>query len=243
MDKISKSIRLFGLTFDLHLFIILISSPILLSLYYYHGLSISKVLNFHSNVEGDLIQRYGQFILFFILLGILPLLYVLFVDKSNLSEFGFGLGDKNSGFKFLLLIPILIIPLMWISAQLPDVKTEYPLAKVLFQQPNLFWRYELMYILFYYVAWEFYFRGFMLFGLAKSLGPGVAILIQTLASCLIHLGKPEGETLGAVLVGIVFGIIAWRTKSFWYGFLLHIAIGLFTDYFILTQSGVHIGFN
>ena len=142
----------------------------------------------------------------------------------------------------LLLIPIVIIPLMWIAARMPDVRAEYPLAKILFKQPQLFWSYEAMYILFYYVAWEFYFRGFMLFGLSKSLGPAVAILIQTLASCLIHLGKPEGETIGAIIVGIIFGLIAWRTKSIWYGLLLHVAIGFFTDFFILTQSGIHLGF-
>ena len=240
----TPEIRLFGLTFDRHQFIILLSSPLLLCLYYYHGLSFLQSIGIPSSVQyGDLHQRYGQFGLFFGLMGFLPFAYLLLFDRHKLKDYGMGAGDWRLGLKFLLLIPFVIVPLMWFAATMPDVRSEYPLAKVLFEKPELFWQYELMYFLFYYVAWEFYFRGFMLFGLAKSLGPGVAILIQTLASCLIHLGKPEGEAIGAILAGVVLGFIAWRTQSFWYGFMMHIAIGFFTDFFILIQSGVHIGFN
>lgn len=236
--------RLFGLTFDRHQFIILLSSPLLLCLYYYHGFSFTQSAGIPSSVKsGDLYQRFGQFGLFFALLGLLPFIYLLIVDRNKLREYGLGAGDWRLGLKLLLLIPFVIVPLMWMAAKMPDVRAEYPLAKVLFQRPELFWQYELIYILFYYVAWEFYFRGFMLFGLARSLGPGVAILIQTLASCLIHLGKPEGESIGAIIAGVLFGFIAWRTQSFWYGFLMHIAIGFFTDFFILEQSGIHLGFN
>ncbi|MEP7324123.1 MAG: CPBP family intramembrane glutamic endopeptidase [Saprospiraceae bacterium] len=240
MDK-SKHISLFGLDFDLHVFILLVSSPLLLSLYYYHGITFYEFIpQLVSDDHGDLNVRYGQFICFFILLGLIPLLYVLIVDKNKLNSYGLGLGDKKMGLKILLLIPLVIIPLMWVAAKMPDVRAEYPLAKILFQQPQLFWPYEVMYIVFYYIAWEFYFRGFLLFGLSTSLGPGVAILIQTLASCLIHLGKPEGETIGAIVVGLLFGFIAWKTKSVWYGFLLHISIGFFTDYFILKQASIHL---
>jgi membrane protease YdiL (CAAX protease family) len=60
-----------------------------------------------------------------------------------------------------------------------------------------------------------------------------AILIQTISSSLIHLGKPEGEILGSIIVGIIFGAIAIRTRSFLYVFILHATIGVLTDIFIL----------
>ncbi|HNR08342.1 MAG TPA: CPBP family intramembrane metalloprotease, partial [Saprospiraceae bacterium] len=96
------------------------------------------------------------------------------------------------------------------------------------------------YIFFYYLVWEFYFRGFLLFGLAKIYGPAAAILIQTISSCLVHLGKPEGETLGSVAAGLLFGLLALRTGSIWYGWLIHFSLGVMTDFFILRNAGVSL---
>ncbi|MBF0472368.1 MAG: CPBP family intramembrane metalloprotease, partial [Nitrospirae bacterium] len=60
-----------------------------------------------------------------------------------------------------------------------------------------------------------------------------AILIETISSCLIHIGKPPGETIGSIIVGVIFGLIALRTKSIWYVFILHAVIGVLTDIFII----------
>ena len=61
----------------------------------------------------------------------------------------------------------------------------------------------------YYLGWEFFFRGFMQFGLRGALGDWNAILVQTLASCLIHIGKPAGEIYGAIVAGLLWG---WRRR-------------------------------
>jgi membrane protease YdiL (CAAX protease family) len=58
-------------------------------------------------------------------------------------------------------------------------------------------------------------------------------MIQTISSCLIHLGKPESEIIGSIVVGILFGVIALRTRSIWYVFLIHAGIGVLTDLFII----------
>lgn len=236
--------NLFGITFNRRSSILLLSAPLLLSLYYYHGVSGYERW-FAGNdipVSGDLVNRYYQFLVFAVLVGILPLFCIKGIFREPLREFGTGWGEWKKWMPRIFgLILLVIVPLMWFAARLPEIKAEYPLARVLFQQGHLFWRYEAMYIIFYYIAWEFFFRGFLLFGLAKEFGAAPAILIQTISSCLIHVGKPEGETLGAILVGITFGILALRTKSIWYGWLLHISIGVLTDYFVLRQAGIEIG--
>ena len=110
---------------------------------------------------------------------------------------------------------------------------EYPLAKSLLSDQSNLLLYQSAYIIFYYFGWEFFFRGFLLFGLKDRFGDINAILIQTISSCLIHIGKPEGEILGSIIIGILFGIIALRTRSIWYVFLIHAAIGVFLDLFII----------
>lgn len=233
-----------GIHFNLRSSVLLLSAPILLSLYYYHGIPGDEqwLAGQATPASGDLVQRYIQFVLFAVLAGVIPWLCIRFVFKEPVIDFGIGWGEWKKWLPITLALILLIVaPMMWFAARIPDVKSEYPLARVLFEQDNLFWQYEAMYIVFYYIAWEFFFRGFLLFGLAKEFGAAPAILIQTISSCLIHIGKPEGETLGAVVVGILFGILALRSKSIWYGWLLHISIGVITDYFVLYQAGIKIG--
>ena len=57
-----------------------------------------------------------------------------------------------------------------------------------------------------------------------------------MASSLLHIGKPEGEILGAIPIGLLFGWFALRTRSIWYGWAVHASIGVLTDLFILGSA-------
>lgn len=218
---------------DIHFYVILLSAPILLTIYRYHGYPGTFELFSDFGLPTDQAIRISQFGIFFILMFIIPLLYIKLVMKKDLNEFGLGVGDIKLGSKLLLLIPLVIMPAIYFTAKMPDVRSEYPLAKSLLENQTHLLIYEIAYIVLYYIAWEFYFRGFVLFGLKDKFGAINAILIQTISSCLVHIDKPEGEIIGSILVGILFGIIALKTRSVWYVIMLHVAIGLLTDLFII----------
>lgn len=74
-------------------------------------------------------------------------------------------------------------------------------------------------------GWEFFFRGFLLFALARIAGP-YAVLLQAVPFTLAHFGKPELETLSCIFGGSAFGWLAWRTKSFIYPALIHTYLGI-----------------
>ncbi|HSG29137.1 MAG TPA: type II CAAX endopeptidase family protein [Candidatus Krumholzibacterium sp.] len=74
-------------------------------------------------------------------------------------------------------------------------------------------------------AVEFMFRGFILFGLKKKYGDG-AILIQMIPFALLHIGKPEVETVGCIVTGTYFGYLALRAGSLWPAFLIHYFVNL-----------------
>ncbi len=218
---------------DIHTYIILLSAPVLLTVYRYHAYPGFFTADFDLVSTADQNLRINQFIRFFVLFFVLPAVYIKFVMHKNLKDYGLGLGDIKTGTKtLLLLIPIIVIAI-YFAAGMPDVRSEYPLAKSLLQDQSNLMVYELAYVVFYYIAWEFYFRGFLLFGLKERFGAFNAILIQTISSCLVHIGKPEGEIIGSIIVGIIFGLIALRTKSIWYVFVLHALIGVLTDLFII----------
>ncbi len=218
-------------------YFILVSAPILLTIYYYNGNAESFLTFFPGFSEHPLLGLYKvlfQFTVFFFLFFCLPLLFNMFYMKKPLKELGLGLGDVRLGLKLTLpIILLLVLPAAYLASQMADVRSAYPMARILMARHDLLTSYDLAYVLLYYVAWEFYFRGFMLFGTREALGDTMAIVVQTIPSCLIHLGKPEGETIGAVAVGIIFGFIAVRTRSIWYVFLIHASLGILTDLFII----------
>ena len=79
-----------------------------------------------------------------------------------------------------------------------------------------------------FLALEFFFRGFMLAGLRRSVGVH-AIWIMVVPYTMIHFGKPLPETLGAIFAGLILGTLALRTKSIWSGVLIHVSVALNMD--------------
>jgi membrane protease YdiL (CAAX protease family) len=91
----------------------------------------------------------------------------------------------------------------------------------------------------YYIGWEFFFRGFILFGLRERVGDIFAVLIQTLPSVIAHIGRPESEMISSILAGVVFGFLILKSKSIWYVVILHWFIGLSCDILcILAVKGI-----
>jgi membrane protease YdiL (CAAX protease family) len=88
----------------------------------------------------------------------------------------------------------------------------------------------------YLFCWEFFFRGFLLFGLSRSLGPWVAVFAQMIAFGVMHHGKPE--FLGSFVSGAALGILALRSKSFMPCFVLHWTISILFDVLaIMAKTG------
>jgi uncharacterized protein len=75
----------------------------------------------------------------------------------------------------------------------------------------------------------------MLFGLEKRYGPLTAILFQMIPSAIVHIGKPAGESFGAILAGIIFGYLAIRTRSILYPLILHATVGISIDIFVTLR--------
>jgi len=222
---------------DYPLYILLLSAPVLLTLYRYHGYA-KYFGDYFPSVQSlplfDFYAHLWQFGIFFVLMFIIPLLVIKLIFKEPLSTYGMAWGDKKFGLLFASVsILLLVVPLIFIGSRMPDIRREYPLAKILLTRRDLFIWYELFYIFFYYISWEFFFRGFLLFGLKNRLGASSAILIQTISSCLVHIGKPESEIIGSIFIGLIFGALALRTRSIWYVFIIHMAIGVLTDFFII----------
>jgi len=215
--------------------LILLLAPLLLTTFKYYG---SKSF-YLSEVAGRFVlfndaawtAELWHFSAAFLLMGVLPALVVKLVFKESLADYGVQRGDTGFSLKALLVLLPVMVALTYPNARVPAFAAEYPFDRGAGNSSAAFISHAGTY-LFYYMGWEFFFRGFMQFGLRGALGDWNAILVQTLASCLIHIGKPAGEIYGAIAAGLLWGIIVFRTRSLWAVLLMHWALGVALDFFI-----------
>jgi membrane protease YdiL (CAAX protease family) len=141
--------------------------------------------------------------------------------RVSWKDWGLTLGDVKWWGKpvgaLLLVIMIGIPTAVWLF---PEFAEFYPRYK-----PG---RTDVVALLQYQVAmgvymfcWEFFFRGFMLFGVARTLGAMPAILIQASPFFLLHEGKPQPELISSWFGGILMGWLCLKARSIWPSFLLH----------------------
>jgi membrane protease YdiL (CAAX protease family) len=149
--------------------------------------------------------------------AVLPILTIIILRRNPL-DFGLRLGNfKVWGF-YVIVTLIVALPILYIASRSSNLAHYYtvPQFEVV--------KYSLETIV-YLLAWEFIFRGFLLFGLKDRLKES-SILVQMIPFVLVHFGKPEVETISTILTGIYFGYVAYRGNSYWPAFIIHLFINI-----------------
>lgn len=224
---------------------LLVSSAILLTVAWYPGYYTTlwnmAGLRIQQHPQGLWIAHSYQFLADIVLLVLIPCLIIKFVLREDLRDFGVCLGDWRFAIPYLAVVFAIMAPVLYMTGQDPAFYKEYPLVRQLYGQHGwismALW--TLTYLV-YYIAWEFHFRGFQQLGMEQRVGPVLAILFQMLASTLIHVRKPFGETFSAIFGAFLIGILVWRSRSILWAILLHWYIGASTDfwcYYHWKQAG------
>lgn len=201
-----RSVTIGGVEFDLRLTFLVIFSTIVPMLdYYSHRLTGTKA--------------YDRFLLYFVL----SMLVIVLLFRESPREYGWRLGNWRRGIGYTVAGCAGMALILWFVARGDGMQNYYEAKAsqdvgrlIVLTGIDLF-------------GWEFLWRGLMLFALARYFGPGPAIWLQAVPFALMHLGKPEIETLSTIFGGAAFGFVAWQSKSFLYPFLIHWFISTFTQ--------------
>ena len=167
---------------------------------------------------------------------LVPLITLRVLYRGRLRDYGLRL-DRNP--KVLLLYAglfLVVLPLVWLVSDNDAFLRKYPLYANAGHSLAVLATWEASYALQFF-GLELFFRGFLIFALARSIGAG-AIFVMVVPYTMIHFTKPMPETLGAVITGIALGTLALRTRSIWGGVLVHTAVGWSMDLFALYRKGV-----
>lgn len=139
----------------------------------------------------------------------------------NAWNYGFNFSEFKTHIKWAGAMTAIMLPFIFFASRSLEARAAYagyianlhngPAAVVTF--------FGLLVV--YMFCWEWFHRGFLLFGIAQSLGAIPAIIIQAGLFGLAHAGKPLPEQYGAYAGGLILGTIAWRQKSFATAFYTH----------------------
>jgi len=203
-----------------------------LALPLFHAFGSAKFYSAVIAVGRDPMAQYYYFLASLLILGLIPCLIFVLSGKSRAADLGMAFGNWKYGLITVALgLPVMLV-IAYFTSRDPSFRNEYPLFRDLLIYRNGLPGYFGMYAL-YYIGWETFFRGIMLFGLRPAVGDLNSILLQTIPSCLLHIGKPQPEFFGSLIGGLCFGWVALRCRSFWPIFICHFGLGIFVDLFII----------
>ena len=154
----------------------------------------------------------------FLYYGVFPLAVILLMRKNPL-DFGLKPGSPRIWGYYVLIICLASAVVLFAAAYMPALQKYYRLGQFKFAPFFLTSCLSL-------AGSEFMYRGFLLFGLKDKFKEG-SILLQMVPFVLLHLGKPEVETVSTLFTGILFGWVAYRGKSYWPAFFIHLFINVF----------------
>jgi membrane protease YdiL (CAAX protease family) len=149
--------------------------------------------------------------------AVLPILTIIILRRNPL-DFGLRLGNVKVWGFYVIATLIVALPILYVASRSSLLANYYTIPK--FDVVKYCLETTV-----YLLAWEFIFRGFLLFGLKDKLKES-SILVQMVPFVLVHFGKPEIETISTILTGIYFGYVAYRGNSYWPAFIIHLFINI-----------------
>ncbi|MFM7594984.1 MAG: CPBP family intramembrane glutamic endopeptidase [Flavobacteriales bacterium] len=173
----------------------------------------------------------------FFILGVLPLILVMFLFGISLAEVGLTWYAETTWFSlfWIVILSIAVVPLAYRSAKKPENLLNYPQIRAK-HWTNKTFAINLTGWAIYLFGYELLFRGVLLFLLVDSLGVVVAIAVNVLMYAISHVPKGLSETLGAIPLGLVLCILTLQSGTIWIAFFVHIALS-FTN--SLTALAYH----
>jgi hypothetical protein len=146
---------------------------------------------------------------------------------GRLSDYGLRVeGFRKHAWIYVALF-LAILPVIVIASYTRAFEATYPFYKLAARSWLDFFLWEAMYGASFF-ALEFFFRGFFLFTLKRTMG-AYAIFVMIVPYCMIHFHKPVPEVVGAIFAGIVLGTLAMVTRSIWCGVLIHVSVAWTMD--------------
>jgi uncharacterized protein len=209
---------------------------------YLRGSSLEDIAEFIAHSPDNNLPALGWWVAVVMLFYfVIPVLFIKFYYRENLSDYGLNLGIEPGFVKLFLAAAAIMLPLVYLMSLTDSFATKYPFLKIDNDEPYigttlLIW--ELIYFVQFF-GLEFFFRGFLVHSLRPALGI-YSVFVMTVPYCMIHFGKPPAETIAAIGAGIFLGWLSYRNGNIWLGLVLHCTVAFSMDVLALYNKGLLI---
>jgi membrane protease YdiL (CAAX protease family) len=167
---------------------------------------------------------------------LLPAAALLLLGRNPLAC-GLGPGDWRKGLRWTVLLAAVVVAGCYLLSRTESFQFYYHTGRWGTGSARIIlgaeWRRAV-----HLAGWEFLFRGVLLFGLAGLLGPAAGNAVQAALCALMHIQKPVLEFYGSFPFALVLGAVALRTRSIWYGLILHWLLGFSLEAFVALKQGI-----
>jgi len=162
-----------------------------------------------------------------VLLGVVPLALVAALSPRPLASYGLTIDHLPwslavSVATWLALLPLIALQARSVAFQAAYPELRLPLVGAVARDNAASW-------ILYLVAYELFFRGILLLGLAPLIGAHPALAVVTMGYVFVHLDKFAGEAIGTIFTGVGFGLAALHTGSIVMPVVAHVLIALTSD--------------
>lgn len=147
------------------------------------------------------------------------------LDRAEMKNL-YGLTRKNFEARPYFILLLFVLPAVaWASFQ-PAFMQSYPQYTPGTMEVAMGWnQWVTTGILQFFYGLDFtfvelFFRGFLVIGMVKWLGPG-AVLPMVTTYCFLHFGKPAAEAVSSIIGGYLLGIFAYYSRSILGGVIVH----------------------
>lgn len=163
---------------------------------------------------------------------LIPLVVIYTVFSQDITRYGIGTNNLLESILLILSLGVLIVFFQAKFASNPVNLDHYPQIRVPVWTLSLIVTNSLTWFL-YLSAYEFMFRGFLLFGITDVLGIWPAILVNTAIYSLAHVHKGVRETILSFPFGILLCYLTLKTETIWVALFLHFILAVSNDLFSL----------
>lgn len=172
---------------------------------------------------------------------VIPLAIGCGLLKRRIGDFGYRTKGALSGaWIYAGLTAFIVLLVVFFAAEQPAFIKKYPWCKRAIEFGQISGWVFLIYAigsLCFFFSGESFWRGYLLFGTTRELGP-VAMFLMVNIYVLAHFGKPLPETMGAIAAGLVLGALALKHRTFLLGVVCHWTVAMVMDLSALDKRGI-----
>ena len=171
----------------------------------------------------------------FILLGGIPFIVVLLILREKISAFGLSLSVSSRVLYYIVILSVIIVFINFFASKSRNNQNKYPLIRTKVWDVKLLISSMSGWII-YLLAYEFLFRGFLLFACVQSFGIWPAIIINIIVYSLAHVPQGLNEAVGAIPFGLVLCYVVVLSGAIWPAFLLHTVLAISNEWFSIRNN-------